>query len=57
MDGALISALRTGAYAALGMDTLGNPEPDCVGILVAGVISRCVLLCMAAEWGSASIGC
>ena len=48
MDGTLISALRTGACAALAAEVLGKPEPTCVGILGAGVISRCALLCMAA---------
>ena len=48
MDGSLISALRTGAYAALATELLGPARPTCVGIVGAGVISRCVLLCMAA---------
>ena len=48
MDGSLISALRTGACAALAAGALGSPEPTCVGFLGAGVISRCALLCMAA---------
>jgi ornithine cyclodeaminase/alanine dehydrogenase-like protein (mu-crystallin family) len=48
MDGALISALRTGAYAALAMEALGGAKPAVVGILGAGVISRCVLLCLGA---------
>ncbi len=48
MDGTLISALRTGAYGALVTEVLGPAEPTCVGFLGAGVISRCVLLCMAA---------
>jgi len=48
MDGALISALRTGAYAALATKVLAQPEPATVGIIGAGVIARCVLLCMAA---------
>jgi ornithine cyclodeaminase/alanine dehydrogenase-like protein (mu-crystallin family) len=48
MDGALISALRTGAYAALATEVLAQPEPTTVGLIGAGVIARCVLLCMAA---------
>ncbi len=48
MDGTLISALRTGAYAALATEVLGPPQATCVGFLGAGVISRCSLLCMAA---------
>jgi ornithine cyclodeaminase/alanine dehydrogenase-like protein (mu-crystallin family) len=48
MDGAMISALRTGAYAALVTETLATPEPSTIGIIGAGVIARCVLLCMAA---------
>jgi ornithine cyclodeaminase len=48
MDGTLISALRTGAYAALATEVLGPSEATCVGFLGAGVISRCSLLCMAA---------
>lgn len=48
MDGALISALRTGAYAALATAVLAEPQPATVGILGAGVIARCALLCMAA---------
>ncbi len=48
MDGAMISALRTGAYAALATEALAQPEPTVVGLFGAGVISRSVLLCMAA---------
>lgn len=48
MDGALISALRTGAYAALATEVLAQSESAIVGIIGAGVIARCVLLCMAA---------
>ena len=48
MDGTLISALRTGAYAALATEVLAQSEPSTVGIIGAGVIARCVLLCMAA---------
>ena len=48
MDGALISALRTGAYAALATEVLAQSKPSTVGIIGAGVIARCVLLCMAA---------
>jgi ornithine cyclodeaminase/alanine dehydrogenase-like protein (mu-crystallin family) len=47
MDGSLISALRTGAYTSLVTEVLGPPGPTCVGIVGAGVISRCVLLSMA----------
>lgn len=48
MDGAMISALRTGAYAALATEVLAQPEPLVVGLFGAGVISRSALLCMAA---------
>jgi len=48
MDGTLISTLRTGAYAALVTDVLAPPEPATVGLIGAGVIARCALLCMAA---------
>ena len=48
MDGAMISALRTGAYAALAAEVLAQPGPTVVGLFGAGVISRSVLLCMAA---------
>ena len=47
MDGAMISALRTGAYAALATEALAHQEPVVVGLFGAGVISRSVLLCMA----------
>lgn len=47
MDGAMISALRTGAYAALATEAFAQQGPDTVGILGAGVIARCVLMCMA----------
>lgn len=48
MDGAMISALRTGAYPALAAEVLGPSTPSTVGIIGAGVIARCSLLCMAA---------
>jgi ornithine cyclodeaminase/alanine dehydrogenase-like protein (mu-crystallin family) len=48
MDGAMISALRTGAYAALATEVLAQKQPAVVGLFGAGVISRSVLLCMAA---------
>lgn len=48
MDGAMISALRTGAYPALVTEALAQPGTVTVGIMGAGVIARCVLLCMAA---------
>jgi ornithine cyclodeaminase/alanine dehydrogenase-like protein (mu-crystallin family) len=48
MDGAMISALRTGAYAALVTEVLAQPGPATLGIMGAGVIARCVLLCMTA---------
>ena len=48
MDGAMISALRTGAYAALATEVLAQPEPTILGLFGAGVISRSVLLSMAA---------
>lgn len=48
MDGTLISALRTGAYAALAIEVLGPPSPASVGFVGAGVIARCALLCIAA---------
>lgn len=51
MDGAMISALRTGACAALASKFLAHPEATVVGFFGAGVISRCVLLCMAAVSG------
>jgi ornithine cyclodeaminase/alanine dehydrogenase-like protein (mu-crystallin family) len=46
MDGAMISALRTGAYAALATEVLASQSPNTVGIIGAGVIARSVLTCM-----------
>jgi ornithine cyclodeaminase/alanine dehydrogenase-like protein (mu-crystallin family) len=48
MDGAMISALRTGAYAALAAEAFMPQGPGTVGLIGAGVIARTVLLCLKA---------
>jgi len=46
MDGTLISAIRTGCYAGLGLKYLGKPQ-NTVGIIGSGVMARAALMAMA----------
>jgi len=44
MDGALLSAMRTGAAAGVGAKHLARPDSEIVGLLGAGVINRAQLM-------------
>ena len=49
LDGAVITAWRTGASAALAARYLARPDVDCVGLLGCGVQGRAGVVALAAE--------